>query len=93
MMPKDELRGAYNEFLLSPLGKDFLTRIVAYEAQLQAEAFLGNSTAEKKLSNVDKLSALYWVRTQLDDLSKPKPEPLKRSTPVSQRKRTQSSGQ
>lgn len=77
MNPIDDLRGNYKQFLTSETGRDFLTRIVAYETQLQMEIYR-DSTSEKKLTNIDKMAALYWVRTLLDDLSKPKPTPASR---------------
>lgn len=80
MSPKDDLRGAYNAFIRSPAGKDFLMRIIAYETQLQVENYRVDTTTEKKVSNVDKMYGLYWVRTQLEDLSKPKPTPPVRAS-------------
>lgn len=77
MNPLDELRGDYDRFLKSPAGKDLLTRIVAYETQLQTENYRDTTTTERKLTNTDKLCALYWVRTLLADLSKPKSTPAK----------------
>lgn len=78
MNPIDDLRGRYASFLKSEIGKDFLTRIIAYETQLMTENYTVGTTQDKKLSNVDKLSGLYWVRTLLSDLSKPKPTPAVR---------------
>lgn len=80
MLPKDDLRGAYKQFIESPVGRDFLTRIVAYETQLQTENYAPNTVRGKKLSNIDKMSGLYWVRSQLDDLSKPAPSVARKST-------------
>lgn len=85
MNPVDDLRGAYNQFIKSPVGRDFLTRIIAYETQLQTQNYAPDTTTEQKLTNINRMSGLYWVRTQLDDLSKPKPTPAKRA------KRTHSS--
>lgn len=78
MNPIDDLRGAYNQFIRSEAGKDFLKRIVAYETQLEIDNYRPDTTNEKKITNTDKRSALYWVRTQLQDLSKPKPTPAVR---------------
>jgi hypothetical protein len=75
MTPNDDLRGAYKQFLISEAGKDLLLRIVTYEAALQTENYAPGTSNEKKVSNTDKMAGLYWVRTQLDDLSKPKPKP------------------
>lgn len=77
MNPIDDLRGNYKQFLTSETGKDFLTRIVAYETQLQMEIYRG-VTSEHKLTNIDMMRALYWVRTQLENLSAPKPTPAVR---------------
>lgn len=73
MNPNDELRSAYKQFLASPTGKDFLTRIVAYETDLQLQLYRPGATNEQKTTNIDRMSGLYWVRALLDDLSKPKP--------------------
>lgn len=67
----DDLRGAYNQFVKSPVGKDLLTQLSAYEVQLTALAY-GESEHQKKAQYIDKASGIYYVRTLLDDLSKPK---------------------
>lgn len=78
MNPIDDLRGTYNQFVKSPAGRDFLTRIIAYETQLQTDNYRPTATNAQKATNVDKMAGLYWVRTLLDDLSKPKSMPAKR---------------
>lgn len=87
MTPNDDLRGAYKEFIDSPVGRDLLTRIVAYETQLQTQNYAPDTPSEQKLANVNRMAGLYWVRTQLNDLSRPKP------TPAVRVKRTQSPSQ
>lgn len=82
---KDDLRGAYNQFLKSPTGADFLGKLAAYELSLQAQAYM-ESSHEKKAQSIDKAAGIYWVRTLLADLSKPK------STPASRSGRTRSAG-
>lgn len=79
MNPIDDLRPGYKAFIDSPVGRDFLTRILAYETQLQMENYR-DATNERKLSNIDKMTALYWVRTLLGDLAKPKPTPSVKKT-------------
>lgn len=90
MNPIDDLRSNYQQFVKSETGKDFLSRILSYEMQLQTENYRSDTPADKKLSNMDKQTALYWVRTLLDDLSKPKPTPsvTRKRTPGSQKKLT-----
>lgn len=68
---KDDLRGAYNQFLKSPVGADFLGKLMAYELSLLGQAYK-ESEHQKKAQAIDKASGIYWVRTQLEDLSKPK---------------------
>lgn len=75
MNPIDDLRGNYKQFLTSETGRDFLTRVIAYETQLQSENYRDDIPNDKKLANMSKMSGLYWVRTLLEDLSKPKPVP------------------
>lgn len=75
---KDDLRGAYNAFLKSPTGADFLGKLVAYELSLQGQAYQ-ESEHQKKAQAIDKASGIYWVRTLLDDLSKPKSTAVKPS--------------
>lgn len=74
---KDDLRGAYNQFLKSPTGADFLGKLVAYELSLQGQAYQ-ESEHQKKAQAIDKASGIYWVRTLLEDLSKPKSTPVPR---------------
>lgn len=80
MSPKDDFRGDYARFLKSNAGRDFLTRIIAYETQLQIENYRNTTTSERKLTNTDTMAGLYWVRDLLSDLSKPKSTPAKAGT-------------
>lgn len=76
----DSLRGAaYKEFLTSPVGQDFLIRLVAIETTYQVNAFQATNHCEKA-TYTDKQAAFYQVRTLLDDLSKPVKAPAS-STP------------
>lgn len=68
---KDDLRGAYNQFLKSPAGADFLSKLAAYEMTLQSQAYQ-ESDHQKKAQSIDRAFGVYWVRTLLADLSKPK---------------------
>lgn len=77
MKPIDDLRGDYKRFIESNAGRDFLSKIIAYETQLQTENYRDTTPTDKKLTNTDRLSGLYWVRTLLADLSKPKSTPTK----------------
>lgn len=69
--PIDELRGAYDQFVNSPVGKDFLTKVVAYETSLVIQAYADNNP-ETQAKNINKAAGIYWVRTLLQDLSTPK---------------------
>lgn len=71
MTPKDDLRGAYNQFVKSPAGADFLSKLLAYELNLQGQAYQ-ESEHQKKAQAIDKASGIYWVRTLIADLSKPR---------------------
>lgn len=74
--PIDDLRGAYNQFVRSEAGKDFLLKLVAYETSLQGQAY-NEVEHQKKAQHIDKAAGIYWVRTLLDDLSKPKSTAVK----------------
>lgn len=71
LLPVNDLRGAYNQFLKSPTGKDLLSKMVAYETALMISAY-SETSHEKKAQSIDKASGIYWVRTLLEDLSKPR---------------------
>lgn len=85
MKVNDDLRGAYNQFLKSPIGKDFLARCAEYETSLMISAYT-ESDHQKKAQSIDKAAGIYWVRTELENLSKPK------STPPPRRGSTRSGG-
>ncbi len=74
----DELRGAYNRFVRSDAGKDFLGKLLAYEISLTAQA-MNESEHQKKAQFIDKASGIYWVRTLIDELSKPS-KPVSRAS-------------
>lgn len=74
MKPIDDLRGSYNQFVRSEAGKDFLTQLATQETYLTAQAY-AESEHQKKAQAIDKAAGIYWVRTLLSDLAKPKAEP------------------
>lgn len=76
---KDELRGQYASFLRSPLGADFIGKMLAYEGSLSIEA-VNADDPYLQAKKINKASGIYWVRTLLDDLSKPKSTPAKAGT-------------
>lgn len=67
----DDLRGAYKTFLNSNVGRDFLTKLLAYEGSLTMEA-INHDEPTIQAKKLNKASGIYWVRTLLEDLSKPK---------------------
>lgn len=63
-------------YIDSPSGKKFLLKLVNYEMTLLAQAFnLESSSLEKQSQLVSRVSGIYWVRSFIDDLVKPKPKP------------------
>lgn len=84
---KDELRGAYKQFLLSPVGKDLLSKMLAYEMSLNMES-IRHDEPHLQAKSINKASGIYWVRSLLDDLSKPK---VTKSTPAMRKRSAHSS--
>lgn len=76
----DDLRGAYKTFLNSNIGKDFLTKLLAYEGTLTMEA-INHDEPTIQAKKLNKASGIYWVRTLLEDLSKPKPAVGQKNAP------------
>lgn len=76
---KDDLRGSYNQFLKSPTGADFIGKMLAYEGSLTMEA-INHDEPHIQAKKLNKASGIYWVRTLLEDLSKPKSTPAKGAT-------------
>lgn len=69
-MTTDDFRGAYKEFLNSEVGRDFLNKLIVHETDLKLTAF--RSTDPNVVHGcVSEERGVYWVRTLLDDLSKP----------------------
>lgn len=75
----DDFRGDYKRFLNSPIGKDLLARMAEYETALMIQAY-AESSHQKKAQSIDKAAGIYWVRTELQNLSSPKTEPLVKGT-------------
>jgi hypothetical protein len=61
------------DYIATPSGKKFLSKLVNYETTLLAEAFnLKSSSIEKQGQLVSRVSGIYWVRSMIDDLVNPK---------------------
>lgn len=67
----EDFYGAYRVFLTTAAGKDLVERLKMTEAKYMMEGMKATTVEQKGLA-MERMHAIYLVRTMLDDLAKPK---------------------
>jgi len=67
----DAIYSAYRSFLQGAAGQDLVARLKMTEAKYMMEGMKA-STVEQKGLAMERMHAIYLVRTMLDDLARPK---------------------
>ena len=75
LTPED--RNVLRAYIDTASGKKLLTKLVNQEITLLGESFNNKATLEKQGQNVNRVSGIYWVRTLIQDLTKPPEKPKK----------------